>query len=55
MLNLMFAVCHWLVVCLDSKVEVGKERKAQQKRLKLSEHIGCPMHVKRICNCHARW
>ncbi len=40
MLNLMSAVYHWLVVCLDSKVEVGKERKAQQKRLKLSEHIG---------------
>ena len=55
MLNLMSAVYHWLVVCLDSKALVGKGQDLQQKRTKLSEYIGCPMHVVHICSCQARW
>lgn len=34
---------------------VGESRDSQPKRLKLSEYIGCPMHVVQICSCHACW
>ncbi len=54
-LRVISDVRQWLVACLDSILLVGKGRDSQQKRLKLSEYIGCPMHVVQVCNCQARW